>query len=86
MAAALMEISGELMRDFLRLPGEASIYGARDMAGESILSLPTIKVLVEHPDIPAEAVKVQPIFSAVYGSTVFERFDVVESREACSPS
>jgi hypothetical protein len=74
MGVANLMVTPELLRDMLHLPADCEIIGE-----------PYVRLLVDHPDIPAEAVEVSALFTSsrlIDGRTVteFQKWEMVRGR------
>jgi len=75
MGVAYMLIASEVIVQALRLPADTDLMGSIDSGDARV-----VKVLVEHPSIPVDAVMIKGVFEVIHGVTVFDRFEVVKSK------
>ena len=73
---AYIDIAPEVLKQFLPLPLDCEILGSERKEDS------TVRLMIEADDIPDDARVVTLIARSIHGVTVFDRFDVVQHREA----
>lgn len=74
---AYLDVSADVLRrGLLLLPTDCEIIGSLESAGEGV-----VRLLVSGRDVPTHALQVSALCRSIHGVAVFDRFEVIRSRE-----